>query len=83
MRKYILHLQETKEPHERRRLAVQIATVITAVLFLFWISSVGMRLANSSAQIAQTMHDTQNAAAALVPVQANSNATTLNSSDGN
>ncbi|HEY4501832.1 MAG TPA: hypothetical protein VJJ20_02100 [Candidatus Paceibacterota bacterium] len=50
MKKYFDHIK-TKEPHHRRQHAMQIAGVITAMVFAVWITTLGLRL-GSSAQVA-------------------------------
>ena len=49
MRRYFEHIK-TKEPHQRRTHAMQIAGVITALVALGWLATLGVRLAGSSAQ---------------------------------
>jgi hypothetical protein len=43
MKKYIEHIK-TKEPHERRQHAMQIAGAVTTAVFLVWITTLGLRL---------------------------------------
>lgn len=52
MKKYIEHLK-SKPPHQRRQHATQIAGVITAFVFVVWLGTLGVRLATSSAAIAE------------------------------
>lgn len=52
MKKYFNHIQN-KPPHERRQHAIQIATVFTALVFVVWITTLGVRLANTSGVVAQ------------------------------
>ena len=47
MKKYFDHIK-TKEPHHRRQHAMQIAGAVTAAVFLVWITTLGLRLGNSS-----------------------------------
>ena len=51
MKKYFDHIR-TKEPHHRRQHAMQIAGVVTAMVFAVWITTLGLRL-GSSTQLAQ------------------------------
>ena len=46
MRRYIEHIQ-TKDPHERRAHALRIAGALTAVVFVGWVGTLGLRLANA------------------------------------
>jgi hypothetical protein len=46
MRRYIEHVQN-KEPHERRAHALRIAGTLTALVFVGWLGTLGLRLANS------------------------------------
>jgi hypothetical protein len=46
MKNYIQHIQ-AKPAHERRQISMQIAVVITAVIFVVWVSTLGVRLAGS------------------------------------
>jgi hypothetical protein len=43
MKKYLDHIMQ-KEPHHRRQHAMQIAGVITAMVFGVWITTLGLRL---------------------------------------
>ena len=43
IRRYLNHMQE-KTAHERRQHAVQIASVITALVFVGWLGTLGLRL---------------------------------------
>ena len=43
MKRYFDHIQ-SKEPHERRRHALQIAGVVTGLFFIAWITTLGLRL---------------------------------------
>lgn len=51
MKKYFDHIQ-SKEPHERRAHAMQIAGVVTAMVFAVWITTLGYRLTAGNAQLA-------------------------------
>ena len=52
MKKYYDHVMD-KEPHERRQHAIQIASVFTALVFVVWITTLGVRLANTSGVVVQ------------------------------
>ncbi|MDB5225083.1 MAG: hypothetical protein JWL87_35 [Candidatus Adlerbacteria bacterium] len=52
MKKYLDHIK-TKEPHERRQHAMQIAGVVTAGVFAIWITTLGFRLSSDETQLAQ------------------------------
>lgn len=51
MKKYFDHIK-TKEPHDRRQHAMQIAGVVTAMVFAVWITTLGFRLTTGNAQLA-------------------------------
>jgi len=67
MRKYIQHVQDTHTPHERRQVAMQIAAIVTGLLFVAWLATLGVRLGSSIPSVAE--ESTNNAAAALEAVQ--------------
>jgi len=52
MKKYFNHIQN-KPPHERRQHAVRVASMFTALVFVGWITTLGVRLANTSGVIVQ------------------------------
>ncbi len=52
MKKYFDHIN-SKEPHERRQHAMRIASVVTAMVFAVWITTLGFRLGGGGAQVAQ------------------------------
>lgn len=43
MKRYFEHMQ-SKDPHERRQHAMRVAGVLTAVVFVVWVTTLGMRL---------------------------------------
>ncbi len=47
MKKYLQHMQ-TKSPHERRQHATQIAGVCTALVFVVWVTTLGVRMSSTS-----------------------------------
>lgn len=47
MKRYIEHIQ-TKDPHERRQHALRIAGALTAVVFVGWLGTLGLRLAGGN-----------------------------------
>jgi hypothetical protein len=72
MKKLIERLKAEKTPHERRQISMQVAGVITAVLFVGWIGTLGVRISTAPQPSNQ-----DNAAAALVAVQAASSTSTM------
>lgn len=52
MKKYFDHIK-AKEPHDRRQHAMQIAGVVTAMVFAVWITTLGFRLTAGNAQLAE------------------------------
>jgi hypothetical protein len=65
---YLEHLQNNKTPHQRRQFALQLASIITGLLFIGWISTVGIRFISTGG-----VEQLQSTAATLIPV---GNATT-------
>ncbi len=63
MKNYIEHIKNTREPHERRQHAMQIAGIITGTLFVVWLGTLGVRLASQGA-IAESPDSSLQAAAA-------------------
>lgn len=63
MRRIIEHIKDTREPHERRLLALQVSGVLTAALFAVWLGTLGIRL-SSQTQVAQSPEQSLTAAAA-------------------
>jgi hypothetical protein len=49
--KYLDHIN-SKPTHERRKHAVQIASVVSGVIFLGWLGTLGLRLATPGGQVA-------------------------------
>jgi hypothetical protein len=66
MKQYIARLQEEKTPHERRQYALRVATGLTAVLFVGWVATLGLRL-SQTAQI--TSEQIQSTASSIIAVQ--------------
>jgi hypothetical protein len=64
VKKYFDHIK-TKEPHERRAHAMQIAGVVTAMVFAVWITTLGFRLSAGQTQVAQDDNQTSLTAAAV------------------
>ncbi|HYF12813.1 MAG TPA: hypothetical protein VD928_00745 [Candidatus Paceibacterota bacterium] len=48
MKRYIERLKEEKTTHERRQFAMKAATVFTAVIFVGWIATLGVRFAETA-----------------------------------
>jgi hypothetical protein len=72
MNNFVERLKAEKSPHERRQLALQVAGGVTALLFVVWVSTLGVRLAQSGASAQQAASNT---AATLVAVQAAASST--------
>ena len=51
MKKYLDYIK-SKSPHERRQHAMQLSTGIIAVIFVAWISTIGLRFASTPPQTA-------------------------------
>lgn len=64
MKRYLEHMQQ-KSAHERRRHAMQVAGVLTAIVFAGWVSTLGMGLSSQSATVAGSDNNTQSAATLL------------------
>ena len=63
MKKYFDHIQ-TKEPHDRRQHAMQLAGVITALVFVVWITTLGFRLSSNTQLAGDDANQTSLSAAA-------------------
>ena len=48
MKRYIDHIKNTRDPHERRTHAMRMAGGITAVLFVLWAATLSVRLTHSN-----------------------------------
>ena len=70
MRKYIENIQNTHTPHERRQVAMRIAAIITGLLFIAWLATLGVRLGGIVPEVVN--QGGSNAATALEAVQENS-----------
>jgi hypothetical protein len=53
MKKYFNHIK-SKSPHERRQHAMQIAGILTALMFVVWVSTLGVRFASTPPQTADS-----------------------------
>jgi hypothetical protein len=58
MKRYFEHMH-TKSTHERRQHAVQVATMVTGVVFLGWLGTLGYRFVGPNAQIAAENQNAQ------------------------
>ena len=56
MKQYLEHMK-TKSTHERRAHAMRVAGVVTAVVFVGWLATLGVRLSTSTPQTAQNSSD--------------------------
>lgn len=68
MNQYIERLKSERTTHERRQIALRVAGVMTALIFVAWLATLGARLANQSAQASKDSA-AQTAAAAASAVQ--------------
>lgn len=75
MNNFIANMREQRSPHERRQFALKVAGTMTALIFVAWVSTLGVRLAQSGAASAQQA--ASNTAATLVAVQQASSTQTL------
>lgn len=66
-----------KTPHERRQHALQVAAVAVALVFVVWITTLGVRFASTPPQTASTDDPSQLAAVAAADAQANGQATLI------
>ena len=62
-------MQNEKSPHERRQAALQIATILTAILFVGWIATLGVRLATNPIADENTVQLVANVEAGIEAVQ--------------
>ncbi|OGC84723.1 hypothetical protein A3F55_02585 [Candidatus Adlerbacteria bacterium RIFCSPHIGHO2_12_FULL_53_18] len=67
MRRYIENIQDTHTPHERRQVAMRIAAIVTGLLFIAWLATLGVRLGGAVPAVVN--EGTSNAASALEAVQ--------------
>ncbi len=51
MRKYLAHIK-SKSPHDRRQHAAQLSAGIVAIVFVVWISTIGLRFASTPSDTA-------------------------------
>ena len=51
IKKYFEHMH-TKSTHERRQHALRVATVVTAVVFVGWLATLGVRLGSGGGSVA-------------------------------
>ncbi len=58
MKKYLEKMRQ-KDPHERRQEALRISGLITGVIFIGWISTLGFRLGTPVAQTAKDVSSLQ------------------------
>jgi hypothetical protein len=57
IKRYMEHMQ-TKHPHHRRQHALQVAGVFTALAFVVWITTLGMRFGGASGGQVATQNGT-------------------------
>jgi hypothetical protein len=53
MNRYLDHMH-TKPTHERRRHAMRIAGIVTVLVFVGWVTTLGLQLGSSSTNASQT-----------------------------
>jgi hypothetical protein len=70
MKKYLERLRNEKTPHERRAFAMRVASVVTALFFVVWITTLGVRLAQHNEDVAKNQANLQSTASTLQAVQA-------------
>jgi hypothetical protein len=63
MRRYIEHIKNTREPHQRRTHAMQVAGLLTGTLFAVWLGTLGYRL-TAQTEIASSPETSLTASAA-------------------
>lgn len=51
MKRYLEHIK-SKPPHDRRQHAMQLSAGIVAVVFVVWISTLGIRFSSAPAEVA-------------------------------
>lgn len=54
MKRYLEHIRQ-KPTHERRQHAVQVASVITGMIFIGWLGTLGVRMSSGSAETASAV----------------------------
>ncbi|TSC69592.1 MAG: hypothetical protein G01um101456_79 [Parcubacteria group bacterium Gr01-1014_56] len=72
MIKFIEQLKSERTPHERRALATRVAGILTALLFVFWVTTLGVRLSEQNINLANQEANMQNVAATLIAIQGSS-----------
>lgn len=50
MKAYIERMKEERTAHERRRFAMRVAAICTALIFIAWITTLGLRLGHQGEQ---------------------------------
>lgn len=63
MRNYLHHIRNTRDPHQRRQHAMQVAGVLTGALLVVWLGTLGVRL-SSQTEVAQSDEQSLTASAA-------------------
>lgn len=59
MKKFIEHIKTNKTPHERRSHAAKVAGVCTALVFVGWLGTLGLRFSSGNAAVATNGSKTQ------------------------
>ena len=66
MKKYLAHMH-TKTPHELRQHAALLAMGVTALVFVGWVITLGVRLQDTSANTAAAVEGLQVSPASVLP----------------
>lgn len=71
MRKYLKKIEEERTPHERRQFALRVAGSVTAVIFVGWLATLGVRIGNMQQEVAENARTNSQSAAVggIIPVQ--------------
>jgi uncharacterized protein (DUF1684 family) len=70
IKKYLAHIQ-SKPTHERRQHAMQLATGLTALALVIWVTTLGVRFAMTPAEVAANNADASQAASVVDSAQGN------------
>jgi hypothetical protein len=64
MKNFIERMKEERTPHERRQFAMRVAATVTAVLFVGWLATFGVRI-STSGEIAEQNVNTASQSASV------------------
>ena len=65
MKRYLDHMK-TKSPHERRQHAMQVSAGVVALVFVAWISTIGLRFSSTPQSISDTSNDNTSQSATVL-----------------